>query len=126
MFVDSFHCSLFKDFPLLLFERLHGDGVGWATVGAETTANALLFVLDDGAGLAGLEFRSGQAVASLNQSVVTIVAAYLREVDEAQAVLRAYVHAAGAKDALRSIEDGVDLAVEAAEAFGAALFLIEA
>ena len=43
----------FKYLPLLLLQRFHGDGLGGTPLGAQTATNALVFVLDDGAGLAG-------------------------------------------------------------------------
>src|SRR5664280_2126750 len=99
MFVDSFLAPLFKDFPFLLFQRFHGDGVGWTAIGAEAAANAFVLVLDDGACLASLEFRRGHSVAILNQCVVAFVSAHLYKIDKTQAVLRTYVHAAVAQDA---------------------------
>ena len=43
--------------PLLLLQRFHGDGMRRASLGAEAAADALLFVLDDGAGLARATVR---------------------------------------------------------------------
>src|SRR5579863_2004280 len=125
MIDDSCACSLFEDFPFLAFERFHGDGAGGAPIGAESAPNAFFFVFDNGSGLAGLELRSGDAVALLDESVVTGVAVDLHEIDETQAVLGTDVDATVAEDTFRSIEDGVDLAFEAAEALSAALLFMK-
>src|ERR1019366_7834621 len=117
---------LFKDFPFLLFQGLHGDGAGRAPIGAETAADAFIFVLDDGACLASLEFSRGHSIAILNQCVVAFVSAHLHKVHQAQAVLRAYVHTTVAQDALRSVEDRVHLAIQAAKPFRVPLFLVKA
>ncbi len=47
-------CSLLKNFTFLLFQRLHGDGASWAPLSTKPAAYTLLFVFNDGAGLAGI------------------------------------------------------------------------
>ena len=61
------------------------------------------------------------AVAIANQRIVALVALHLDQVDQAQAILRTHIHASGAQDALRAVENGVDLALQAAQTFGASL-----
>src|ERR1039457_4230576 len=117
-------CSL-EYLPLLLLQGFHGDGLGRAALGAERAANTLLFVLDDGARPAGRKIGGGHTVAVANQGVVALIALHLGQVHEAKAIFRADVHTSGTQDALGSVENGVDLALQAAQPFGAALGLIE-
>ena len=73
----------------------------------------------------GGKFGGGHAVAVSNQGFVALVALHLGQVHQAQAILRADIHASGAQDALGAVENGVDLALQAAQPFGAPLRLIE-
>src|ERR1039457_313295 len=122
--VAALKCSL-KDLPLLLLQGFHGDGLSRAALGAERAANTLLFVLDDGARPAGRKFGGGHTVAVANQGVVALIALHLGQVHQAEAIFRADVHTSGTQDALGSVENGVDLALQAAQPFGAALGLIK-
>src|ERR1035438_7954239 len=99
--------------------------MGGTPLGTERAANALLFVLDDGARLARGKFRGGHTVAAANQGVVPLIALHLAQIHQPQAVFRADIHASGAQDALRAIENRVDLALQAAQPFRPSLRLIE-
>src|SRR5271169_4186567 len=96
-----------------------------APLGAESAADALGFVLDDGARLAWRKLGGGHTVAVSNQGIVALIALNLRQIHQAQAVLRTDIHASGAQDALRAIENRIDLALQAAQPFGASLDFIE-
>src|ERR1017187_1441522 len=109
-------CSL-EYLPLLLLQGFHGDGLGRAALGAERATDTLLFVLDDGARAAGRKFGGGHTVAVANQGVVPLIALHLGQVYQAEAILRTDIHASGTQDALGSVENGIDLALQAAQAF---------
>ena len=92
-------------------------------MGAQRAPNALLFVLDDGTRPAGGKLGGGHTVAIANQGIVPLIALHLDQVHQPQAILRTDIHASGAQDAFGAIENGVDLALQAAQPFGAALGL---
>src|SRR5450759_2049599 len=83
-----------KHFPFLLFQRFHGDCVRRATLGAESAADALFFVLDDGPRLAGAQLLRRGAEHLFDESPVVFVTLHLDQIHEAQAELRTDVDAA--------------------------------
>src|ERR1700690_55549 len=129
MIVGSWRCrppaGSFEYFALLLLQGFHGDRMGWAPLGAQRAADAFLFVLDNRAGLARRQFACRNAEPFRDQGLVAGVSLDLHQIHQAETVLRADVHAAIAEDALRAVEDGIDLTLQTAQSLGTALGLVE-
>ena len=93
------------------FDSFHGDCAGGAAHRAQSAADAARLILDDG----GLLAPSGHpAVAGEEGGLQFLVAPQVGDIHQAQAELRADVRAAAAQDALVAVEDGPDVAFQAA------------